>query len=391
MISPLNPTVTSPATFLVRPPEPVGPAVSDDSSLSVQAPVSLLSADDHSPALAAPTFSATALKLKFDTQTRASEHGEGALETRSKLRFQYVFQSADGTGIKIDAKIKLNEKYAQSEDDNGFSQKLKFKARLHIEVLQRDVAESGQQLAVAPQIPDQAKAVIGDAIDLFGQISNALLNAFQQGDSVDGDALIAGIVESFNDLTQSVLGANDPAALPPEGLPPEGLPPEALPPAEGLPIEGLPPIEPTVADPETPVTVTPVALERPPVAGEPIVPSESGPTAGVPPEGDPVDPAAPEPSAHGEADQEANEIAEVSDDDDRPQDVAAITRQTLLKLRLRFVQTLDQLATTLGQDDSSTALVDSPVRAESRFRFDLSYLQVTAAHSSAGAAVDETA
>ncbi len=157
--------------------------------------------------------------LSVRSRFRVSQTDDGELRTtlHSKLRFRYDFEAADGTKIRIRAKANLH--YSQKSDGDQQSQSLKLRVKAHVSVVQKSVTSGVGAVAELPELSAAAQQGLSEALELFQQMTDAATSVFLGGDPLDGDSLIAGLVEAFNELT----GTMDTTAIPAGDLP-ESLP-----------------------------------------------------------------------------------------------------------------------------------------------------------------------
>ncbi len=234
MITPThNSTVTSPSTLLRGNHAPdralttAGTTVPDASEvavadqLSLSPPADQLSLSDSSSRLS--------LSLRSNTRVRELPNGQVLARVNTKLRFEYEFEAADGTSIRI--RLKANLQYRQRSLEGGdqiASTKLSVKAR--VEWLQQDVASELGPLQDAQDLSDQTKQALSFALGIFQQSVGVASGQFADSDELDGDSLIASLVDAFNGLSSLLAPADDSDALNPT-LPVPGEP-AALPATE---------------------------------------------------------------------------------------------------------------------------------------------------------------
>ncbi len=167
------------------------------------------------------TYQRTSLKIRVHSETAVADDGDVLARSQTKLRFRYDFEAADGTSIHIRAQASLN--YAQTSDSEDGSQTTKLRVAARVSILQENVSNGLAPLQKTPDISTEAKDFISQAIDLFQQVIGATTSAFLDSDPLDGDNLIAGLVEAFNGLSAAIDSMflsppTDPEAAPPKKL-----------------------------------------------------------------------------------------------------------------------------------------------------------------------------
>jgi hypothetical protein len=162
--------------------------------LSLSEPGSLTSSDG--------TYRRTSLNIRARSEVKTTDDGDVLALSQAKLRFRYDFKAADGTSIHIRVQANLN--YSQTTDSEDGSQTTKLRAMMRVSMLQEHVSSGIAPLQETPDISAEAKEFISQAIDLFQQIVDATTSAFLDSDPLDGDSLIAGLVEAFNELSAAI-------------------------------------------------------------------------------------------------------------------------------------------------------------------------------------------
>ena len=148
------------------------------------------------------TYQRTSLKIRVHSETEVADDGDVVAMSQTKLRFRYDFEAADGTSIHIRAQASLN--YAQTSDSDDGSQTTKLRVAARVSILQENVSNGLAPLQETPDISTEANEFISQAIDLFQQVIDATTSAFLDSDPLDGDNLIAGLVEAFNGLSAAI-------------------------------------------------------------------------------------------------------------------------------------------------------------------------------------------
>lgn len=147
-------------------------------------------------------YQQTSLKILVRSATTATDDGAERVMAHARLRFCYDFVAADGTNIRIRAQANLD--YSQFSDSDDGSQWTRLQAKARVSVLQENVSSDIAPLLETPDISTEAREIVSQALDLFQQVVGATTSAFLGSDPLDGDSLIAGIVDAFNGLTASI-------------------------------------------------------------------------------------------------------------------------------------------------------------------------------------------
>jgi len=143
------------------------------------------------------------LSIRARTKLKISKDGEIKAKSQVKLRYKYDFVSADGS--KISVRLKANLNFKQTVDGDQYTQSLKLSAKASVKAIQRDVSSATTSLQQAPGIPADIDKTISKALDLFGKLTDAAVGEFVERDRLDGDQLIAGVVDAFNEFAGAVL------------------------------------------------------------------------------------------------------------------------------------------------------------------------------------------
>ena len=287
------------------------------------------------------------LRIRSRTQVKVNEDGDLVAKSRTTLRYRYDFQSADGARISI--RLKANVKFKQTVQGDESSQSLRLSFKASIRTIQQDAAATSNSLQAAPEIPAAIGDTISRALELFNELTDAAVNQFEQSDPLEGDPLIASVVDAYNGFAGTILENVEPPSEPNAEVVPEG------------PVE-----EPVVqALPEAPVVIEPV---------EPT-PDQIAPVSNE---------AQPERVESEADDAEVDDVDDVDDDDDervtiqpadnddrttaetaavdQPDQASQTASAALFKLRFRIVQSLTTI--TGGPDsDSGTTISRSVLRA----------------------------
>ncbi len=310
------------------------------------------------------------------------------MTTRShtRLRFTYNFEAADGTQIRLSAK--LNLRYRETSDDDSQSYSMKLRAKAQVSVLQQNVSSGVGSLLDSPAISPEAQTAIAHALDLFQQVADTVTSAFLESNPLDGDPLITGIVDAFNTLAASI-GATSPSlpAVPPEI--PAGdqvalLAPAAVPPTEV-------PAAPTTADNGPPVNV---AAEPPAVvppldtapstlpAADAVDNTDDAHQVGTPVSADTTSAEATStdtvPAGSGEV-EGSNTDQSLAPTTNEPRHLSASS--VLLSVRVKVIQSLTSLVGVFGSDSSSTTVSQSVFQASAQLFARYSFVTQNASDS----------
>ena len=164
----------------------------DELCLSQSAPQTLTNA----------TYQRTSLKIRARSEVSTADDGDVRVMSQARLRFRYEFEAADGTRIRIRFQANLN--YAQTTDSEDGSQFMRLQAAARVSILQENVSSGTAPLLDTPDISAASKQLMSQALDLFQQVVDATTSAFLDSDPLDGDGLITGLVEAFNQLSASI-------------------------------------------------------------------------------------------------------------------------------------------------------------------------------------------
>ncbi|NQU24743.1 MAG: hypothetical protein HQ567_25960, partial [Candidatus Nealsonbacteria bacterium] len=175
----------------------------DDTTLSLTQPRELQIVDE-SRSLAA---------LKFKSHLKVKQTDDGALKVKfkSQLKFNYEFQSEDGTTIRLSAKVKTRISYEQTGED---SFELKARVKVQLSMVQEAVESSLAPVLDSDGVTDEQSSVISSAFQDFSDLVDRMTTQFLD-DTLVGDDLIVNIVSAFNELTRSAQ-----SELPREAEPP---------------------------------------------------------------------------------------------------------------------------------------------------------------------------
>jgi hypothetical protein len=220
-----------------------------------EAPFSLLAPAPDSLDLSEGYLERTALRVRTVTRAALNDDGELSVRSHSKLRFQYDFQAADGTRIQV--RLKANVHYSQTENDDDSAQSLKIRVQLNVSILQDQVASDAAPLLDPSALPSEARDAIALALGLFQEATDAATSLFEESDPLDGDALIARVLDAFHQLVDSIhhsVTPQVPAENPVLEEAPVDLAAEAVEPPELIPVptSELSPDSPTaIGEPES--------------------------------------------------------------------------------------------------------------------------------------------
>jgi hypothetical protein len=274
--------------------------------------------------LAAESRSLAVARFKSDLRIRETDDGTLKVKFKSQLKFNYEFQSEDGTTIQLSAKLKTRLSYEQAADG---SFELKSRVKLQISALKESV-----QSGVAPALDSGEQggpqsSAIGTSLQDFQDLVDQVTGQFLQ-DAASGDDLIVEIVDAFNELAGSV-GRE--------------LPEQAAEP--NVTIEAAPLV--AAIDDSTPpadVSAPPVSDLAEPQAAEPTIDHSSDGVAA------PLD--------------DGGEVAASEDDAVASAPTSTVTRRSVLvDLRIKFVQSISGLANVLDSPagDGDTSSINASV------------------------------
>lgn len=345
---------------LVPSPSPLSPSSAKTRLASTvnlrQTDVLSLSQDQSSP-LSEGYNQRTALRVRSQSRTEIANDGSTWTSSKTKLRFHYEFEAADGTKIQIRAQANLN--YSETTSGDERSQSLKLRAAIRVSVLQENVSSGLSPLVDA----GDARNIISQALDLFNEVTNAVTSAFMENDSLDGDRLVTGLVDAFNGLSESVNSLFLPSLPAPETAPSSGAG-ELL--VEPDPLESD---EVVAAEPEQLEANPPAEADAPLEMAEPATEAESQLVENL----DPLDA-----SAEARASTPESEVVEDEAVDSTPvapapvESAPAAPSQTvgsslLLKLRLQVIQSLNSLVSEFNTETSSLTATQSSFRVSAKF------------------------
>jgi hypothetical protein len=367
---------------------------------SLQEPDVLSLAQAQLPSASDGFYQRTSLTVRAHSHVRETDDGRLRVTSHTKLRFRYDFEAADGTTIRV--RLKANLHYAQVTNGESEFQSVRLRAKAAVSVIQQDVSSELAPLLETPELSAEAKESISLAIGLFQEVSNTATSLFLEGDPLDGDGLITGLVDAFNGLSESIstmLGLpapDDPNAVP------SGEAAEVLEQAAADP-EKAPEIEPAEA-PAAETAEAPVAeLDEAPAAESEEAPAEAEPfeapvvepdalEAAATPEVDP-EPAPEEPAQavvasvepeSGPVESTPDALASVSEEgvvaeaaEQEPvgdaekvrpasNEPSRRVRSAMLKLRFRVIQSLRSLTRVFDSESTSVRTSRSVFSASAR-------------------------
>ncbi len=322
------------------------PIASDELSLSVPG----------SRELSEATYERMSLRLRNRTQIKVSDDGDVYTSSRTQLKFRYEFEAADGTRIQIRAKANLSMR--QSSDGDETTQSIKLRSKLRVSTIQRSVGSGVGSLLESPQLSEDAKNVVSQALEMFQQITDAATSSFLNGEPLDGDQLIQDLVGAFNELAETIQPQDLPAPAQAVALTSGEIVNQAAAPIAGLPL--APQLN------EAAISTEPV--ETAVLADAPVVePSELDESRlDTPPE-----------EALAASTPENQPLATVAEQDSStatPQEQAVgaespnqLVSSVMAKVRLRVVQSLTQLVGDFNSESSILQLTQSTLRVSARF------------------------
>lgn len=297
------------------------------------------------------------LRFRSRLQIKQNEDGTTEFKLKSRLKFNYEFQSEDGTTIKVSAKLKTKISYTPTRE-GGFE----LKARVKFEI---SAARKTVETSLAPAIDSvdgsaDQRSTISAALQQFGTAVDGVTDQFLN-EAIQGDDLIGSLVNIFNELTglvQPALNEGSPDTTPIEATLPQPLPAEFENPSPPIVVpQSKPPI----------IDVIPTAVEdqgnvvSDPVSDEPVVRpvGDDGVTVN-----DDAVPA--EESLEGVAESPAAETPIPQSSFDR--------RTVLVDLRVKFVQSLSRVISIVDppSDDASGSSISTRISQRSRLDIRLS-------------------
>lgn len=308
------------------------------------------------------SYSRSSLKVRSSSELLQSDDGSVRAASQSKLRFKYDFVDDDGTRISIRAKANLS--YEQSVSADGNSQSLRLRARTSISIVQTNVANGSDELSQINGISDQAKETIGAALELFQKVTDSVTAQAFTASPIDGDSLIAGLVEAFNDFTTSVLTPFTSPAI--EGTAPPSADSDVV---EGEVISSS--IEPVPAPVVPTVQPVPAVLPAP---TEPVSSTEADGAAQENPEREELSIAetdGPDVQRDAENDDEAargSEVVSPQPAEAQASENRAVAESILVKLRYQVVESLQQIVGEFGSESDPYQYSASVYRASARLK-----------------------
>lgn len=358
------PAVTGPISVPSTSPSTETPTneASGDGAVSPRGADELSLSPSGSLAVSGGGYQRTSLKIHSHSQVRTTDDGQRLATSHTKLRFNYDFEAADGTKIRIHAVANLN--YAQLTDSDAESQSLKLRATAKISILQEGVASDLGSLFGTPEISDDAKTAISTGLDLFRQAMDTATSLFLDSEPVDGDGLIAGAVEAFNGLSDSIGALFEPPAETPSLSSPEAaeLPePPATDSTEVAPApseqgEATPPVD---AEPEPlPESLPPTAAEVSEPEAAPV--EDAGQAEAVAPE-TAVVPETGEPSEAGQP----SEAGDVQNTEPTP--TRSLVGAAMFRVRLHVMASLRDLVGVFDSASSGQQTSQSQFRVSAQF------------------------
>jgi hypothetical protein len=153
-------------------------------------------------------------RLHTRTQLRIDEDGSIRFKSRTNLRYKYEFEAADGTRIQI--KVRANLSYAAKLDEDG-DLKIRVRAKLQVSLLQESVNSNAASLLSLGE-NDELFSALTEALAAFNDVVTHVTSDILNGESLDGDRLITGLVSAFNELADAI-DFTQPNALPQTDLP----------------------------------------------------------------------------------------------------------------------------------------------------------------------------
>jgi hypothetical protein len=330
-----------------------------DTSLSLAQPRDLQIVDE--------SRSLAVLRYKSHLKLKQTDDGAIEIKFKSQLKFNYEFQSEDGTTIRLSAKVKTQISYEQTGEES-----FEFKARVKFQLsMVQETVESGLTPVLdSDEVTDAQRLAVSSALQDFGDMVDLVTNQFLDNTLV-GDDLIVNVASAFNELTRSVQ-----SELPEEVEPP-------IVPAEEPPLD----VSAEVVDDSVP----PVAVADQDVLLVDIATVEDELQSAVGDTPD-ADQAAEQPI--GDVGVTGNGEMVEGETDDPPEIVAssgeaempAVTssysdRSVFVDLRVKFVQSLSYLVSVLDSpsDDANTSVMNANIWAHTKLNIRLAAYNQTQA------------
>jgi hypothetical protein len=298
--------------------------------------------------------SSAVLRAKSLFKFKQTDDGGVEVKFKSWLKFDYEFQSEDGTTISLSAKIKTQIAYEQNGDGS-----FEFKARVkfQLSMLQRTVESSLTPVLDSDALTGEEMSAVSSALQDFGGMVDRLTSQFLD-DALVGDDLIVDVVSAFNELTRSVQS---------------GLPKEAD--ARMLPVEE-PPLDLSGAAVDSPASPVAVVNQDLPLANIPTVENEIHGDVGVRPDADQptAQPAGGvDVASDGEPVKGATaaplDIVGSQAEAEMPAATSSYSAGSLfVELRVKFVQSISALVAVLDSpsDGADTSVMNANIRAHTR-------------------------
>jgi len=302
-------------------PGPVDATSSDPSDVLSLSQPGTLSADDA-------YTQQTSLRLRTRSQIIATDDGQTLAMSHTKLRFRYDFEAADGT--KICVRLQANLHVAQLTDEDAETQSTKLRASIRFSVLQEDVSSGVAPLLESPNTSADALDSIAQALEAFQQVTDAAASLFLESNPLDGDSLITGMVDAFNELSEAIRSAFLPSADAGEAASSLEAPTLPAPPATTAPRV-------VAAEPVVDTATTPPATStsNEPAVTEIAAPPETGESQGI-------TPATTEPSQ-------------------------TVVGSVMLRLRVQVVESLRSLVDAFDADSSDQSTSRSALRISAQY------------------------
>lgn len=271
---------------------------------------------DEGQGLNVESRSLAVARFKSDLRIRQTDDGTLKLKYKSQLKFNYEFESEDGTTIQLSAKVKTRLSFEQAADG---SFELKTRVKLQISALQESVQAGIAPAVDASEQGDSQSSAIATSLQEFQALVDQVTNQFLE-DAASGDDLIVEIVDAFNELAGSV-ASELPEAIDQPKISAEDAPLASAVDDLATPVEVLePPAAEVVASPGTESTIE--------------EPNGDGGGNPEPADGD-------------------GEVTVSTDDADDATATSTFTRRSVLvDLRINFIQSISGLTSVL---DSSAA------------------------------------
>ncbi|MCZ6644082.1 MAG: hypothetical protein O7F71_21110 [Gammaproteobacteria bacterium] len=155
--------------------------------------------EDSQPNDSQPYFEQARLRIKSQLVAKQSENGNTSVRSKSSLKYEYELEAADGTRIKLKAKLRLNSSY----QEQGDTLKIKASLKFHLSAVQSSVEGGFGELFGSDTLDDSQPSDLSSLLQEFRNTLADIANEFIQADTLQGDKLIGDVVGAFNTLTET--------------------------------------------------------------------------------------------------------------------------------------------------------------------------------------------